>query len=29
MREPITEFNVENFKPRDFARAADPPDQET
>ena len=29
MRERVTEFNVEKFKPQDFARAAGPPGQET
>ena len=28
MRERVTEFNVEKFKPQDFARAAGPPGQE-
>jgi|HubBroStandDraft_4_1064222.scaffolds.fasta_scaffold341679_2 hypothetical protein len=29
MRERVTEFNVEKFKPQDFARAAGPPDEGT
>jgi hypothetical protein len=29
VRERVTEFNVEKFKPQELARAAGPPDEET